>query len=115
MSMRGQYIGGSASTSPVYGGGYAESKFDAPRNEASTSESTLNRIKGAIEYGHTLLERLETLEDRINGAEPQAVPKDGPAVGYGHSLTGEMQRTADAAEYLAKRMEEVITKLERFV
>ncbi len=84
--------------------------------EQAEGECTLNRIKGSIEFGHQLLERLESLESRVNGVRPQAVPKDTKAVaGYAQSLSGEMQRTADAAEHLAKRLEETISNLERFV
>ncbi len=100
------YIGGIA---------VAVGDCDAPKAvEQSQSEAVLYRIKSAIEYGHALAERLESLESRINGAKPQPVPTEGGAVGYGHSLAGEMQRTADTAEYLTKRLEEVITSLERF-
>ncbi len=98
-----------------YVGAPAAASQTITATEQAEGECTLNRIKGAIEYGHNLLERLESLESRLNGIRPQAVPKDGPAVGYTQSLAGEMQRTADAAEHLTKRLEETISNLERFV
>ncbi len=111
MSIRGQQLGGSAAVGlPGY-----DPSLSAPKAvEQSQSEAVLYRIKSAIEYGHALAERLESLESRINGAKPQPVPTEGGALGYNHSLAGEMQRTADTAEYLTKRLEEVITSLERF-
>lgn len=91
-----------------------------PTQEDPCGIAALRRISGAIDYSHSLLDRLQNLEARLNGDRPISLARQEEAQkvaceGYASSLLGDMYRAADSTEALASKLEQTILALERFV
>jgi hypothetical protein len=76
--------------------------------------AAIHRIDAAIAHGLALLERLQGMEARINGARPTEVAKVPGETGYASSLLGDMYRIADSTDSLVNKFEQTISALERF-